>query len=399
ARRGVSNYGATSDAGDLPDLTEQLKASGIYEEYLAYRDRYQEWRKGGALGAQGELTAEALEQQSVVDRGDPYRFEYWYPTASIFRMRFTLAYWISVMFLLGSIFFCLGSANKLLEAYGGRIVQVWPNLLGGVAYTVGCYLSYVQLINMPTRKAESLRLLCADWNKVSERVDVPSTIGTVAFLAGAILFQIACVADFADVPTHADLWIGLPNFIGSLLFTVGGVCEILLNRTGGDSNAGDDIAWLASWFTLVGSVCFVASAGSALYAPHWHHTLLIVPMGYFMGALLFGITAILLLLLWEANDFGLTLLNQLNHAIRAESVSAQAPLPQREPSRRSSGEQTKDSPKMSVRDVTFIAIYCWFIATALVACVVKDQWYKQGFYRSGLLLWTGLGMQVFVVIV
>jgi len=147
-------------------------------------------------------------------------------------MRFTLAYWISVMFLLGSIFFCLGSANKLLEAYGGRLVQVWPNLLGGVAYTVGCYLSYVQLINMPTRKAESLRLVCADWNKVSERVDVPSTIGTIAFLAGAILFQIACVADFADVPTHADIWIGVPNFIGSLLFTVGGVCEILLNRTG-----------------------------------------------------------------------------------------------------------------------------------------------------------------------
>ena len=26
-------------------------------------------------------------------------------------------------FLLGSIFFCLGSANKLLEAYGGRLVQ------------------------------------------------------------------------------------------------------------------------------------------------------------------------------------------------------------------------------------------------------------------------------------
>lgn len=68
-------------------------------------------------------------------------------------MRFTIAYWISapgpmrnaafstfegrfeaakVMFLLGSIFFCVNACNKLLHAYGGRVVRVWPCL--GVAF-------------------------------------------------------------------------------------------------------------------------------------------------------------------------------------------------------------------------------------------------------------------------
>eukprot|EP00913_Durusdinium_trenchii_P005532 g5154.t1 len=62
-------YGTLVSGSGLPDLTEHLKANGIYEEYLAYRRGYLEWRRGSAVGAQGELTADALEQQTLMDSG------------------------------------------------------------------------------------------------------------------------------------------------------------------------------------------------------------------------------------------------------------------------------------------------------------------------------------------
>eukprot|EP00434_Breviolum_minutum_P014550 symbB.v1.2.012832.t1/scaffold893.1/size154614/13 len=62
-------------------------------------------------------------------------------------------------------------------------------------------------------------------------------------------------------------------------------------------------------------------------------------------------------------------------------------------------EQDSNDSKMSIRDVTFITIYCWFITMAGLDCIIKEEWYKEGFYREGLLLFTGLGMQIFVVIV
>ena len=55
----------------LPDLSEHLKANGIYDGYLAYRKGYLEWRRGAPSGAQGELTADALEQQALADQNGP----------------------------------------------------------------------------------------------------------------------------------------------------------------------------------------------------------------------------------------------------------------------------------------------------------------------------------------
>ncbi|CAJ1380775.1 unnamed protein product [Effrenium voratum] len=380
------SYGAASGSGEaeLPDLTEQLKASGIYEEYLAYRKSYFDWRKGSATGAQGELTADALEQQCILERG----FEYWYPTASIFQMRFTIAYWSSVLFLLGSIFFCMNSACRMLRAHGGRPVQVWPNFFGAIAYSVACYLLYLQLINLPTRKVESLRFLCPDWGRIHDRASTASSVGTLAFLAGALLFQVSCTAALWELSPKWELTlISMPNFIGSILFVLGGVCEILINGAVDDKDNGSRVVLLASWCTFIGSCFFTAAAFFSLLVPDWPRSGLLSSLGYFLGAAAFGINAVLLLLLWEANDFGLTLFYQLNRVIEAASGSTKARL----------RAAASDSSKMSIRDVTFIAIYCWFIAMALIDCIIKEKWYQEGFYRSGLLLWTGLGLQIFVV--
>lgn len=45
---------------NLPDLTERLEKLGVYNEYAKWRDHYSNWRKGGAKGAGGEGTVDAL---------------------------------------------------------------------------------------------------------------------------------------------------------------------------------------------------------------------------------------------------------------------------------------------------------------------------------------------------
>lgn len=383
ASPGYSTFSASAH-DDLPDLTETLKANGVYEEYVAYRKGYLEWRRGSAGGARGELTAEALEHQALADHG----FEYWYPTAGIFQMRFTIAYWISVMFLLGSIFFCVNASNRMLHAHGGRVVMVWPNLFGACCYTIGGYLMYLQLINLTTRRVDALRLVCPDWSKLSDRATAAARVGTSSIVVGACLFQVSSVADLWEKHPWEFAIISLPNFVGSLLFVVGGVCEVLINRRPNDN--GDDTAWVASWFTLLGSVAFTVASVPPLVSA-WADLHIVSDMGYFLGAFFFAVNAVLLLLLWEADDFGLTMLKQLNRVTEVSRYGTAKMAPY--------DEQDSQDSKMSIRDVTFITIYCWFITMAGLDCIIKEEWYKEGFYREGLLLFTGLGMQIFVVIV
>lgn len=55
----------------LPDLTQRLVDSGIYGEYVAWRDEYCNWRKGRARGAPGELSINGFE--STTDLGEAER--------------------------------------------------------------------------------------------------------------------------------------------------------------------------------------------------------------------------------------------------------------------------------------------------------------------------------------
>mmetsp|Transcript_22407 Transcript_22407/g.40387 ORF Transcript_22407/g.40387 Transcript_22407/m.40387 type:complete len:390 (-) Transcript_22407:137-1306(-) len=53
----AESCGPTSKHADLPDLTGRLKQQGTYEDYLAWQTAYQNWRRGSARGASGELSA------------------------------------------------------------------------------------------------------------------------------------------------------------------------------------------------------------------------------------------------------------------------------------------------------------------------------------------------------
>uniref|UniRef100_A0A7S4UZA3 Uncharacterized protein n=1 Tax=Alexandrium monilatum TaxID=311494 RepID=A0A7S4UZA3_9DINO len=398
---------SSREVADLPDLTERLKEAGIYGEYSAYRNRYMRWRKGGARGAVGELTASALAES-----GDPNRFEYWYPTASVFKWHFTSAYWIAIFYLLGAFLFTFANGMAFFNGPGGYLMLHWLNFIGSIFFGLAAYMAYLQLINMGAEEEGHRRYLFPNCEELSEHVVASSVIGTVSYFLGAVLFSVGAVCMFGTFEslTARVCLIALPNFLGSTGFFIGGISEVIHNRLfrGGATPA--DLVW---WTTLanaagdtmffMGSLPDLFLAGTdSPFKDSW------VSLNYSLGSFMFILSAILMLAMWRVNDFGLTLLKQLNLAIRAtgyiglaRSVGAKATqeyiglridLPEDK-------EYGDDDRRLSARGAMFIVIYTWFAFVGIVNTTSKHIWYESLEGTHLLQHFLDLGMQLFTLCV
>lgn len=393
----------------LPDLRDRLREYGAEEEYMRYRRQYRFWRARKVQSCISDSEAEPT---------DPYKFEFWYPTPSIFRWRFTAAYWTAIFFVLGSLLFTFNSTIGVVKGFfdppwseaGIDIMTTWPNFIGGICFVLGAFSGYVQLINLPTEDSAKAVLIWPDWQAVLERVEPTSAIGTLAYFVGALFFQVGASTFFLPPNFLSTLGktlvIGLPNFIGSALFVTGGVCEILHNRMfrrGGATCA--DAVWWASILNSLGGVFFLLGSVPGLFMrymkldekgeeaeDYWTD-------GCFaFGSFLFILSSVLLIVMWRSNDFGLTLLKQLNTAIRAGAtvalnaptataaatttaatttmeegrIAVQVALPGGEAVNPLTQEEAK--PKFSLRGAFFLFIYTWFAFVAIIDIFCKHLW-------------------------
>mmetsp|Transcript_37883 Transcript_37883/g.109198 ORF Transcript_37883/g.109198 Transcript_37883/m.109198 type:complete len:505 (-) Transcript_37883:60-1574(-) len=392
---------------DLPDLTERLKEAGIYGEYHAYRLRYLQWRKGSAQGAVGELTANALTETN-----DPYKFEFWYPTASIFKWRFTTAYWIAILYLLGSFLFTFSNGFLFFHGPGDGTLVNWLNSVGAVCFTVAAYFQYCLLINVTTTKEEQVTYLIPDCLELSERAVASSILGTASYFVGAVLFNLGAFNMFYpfERSSFKASCIALPNFLGAIGFVIGGICEVIHNRLfRGGATPYDLVFWaticnfIGDWLFFLGAVpdLFFAETSHPLLKENW------IAWTFGIGSLMFIFSSILMLAMWRANDFGLTLIKQLNFAIRSTGCVGLAR--QRGP-KEHIGVRIYDLPEdadmsgekeegLSARGAMFIVIYTWFAFTAIVNCCCKHIWYAGQGQPHLLQHFIDLGMQVFVLCV
>jgi len=325
-----------------------------------------------------------------------------------------MAYWISVLFLLGSILFAFNAALYIFQSPGGKLLRTWPNLFGAIGFTVGCYFMYLQMINIATSEAQRLSYIWTDWSSILSRAAPVSCIGTLAYFIGALLFQVACVAILLDLnDAQSIVWVSLPSLLGSVGFVIGGVCEVKHNHVFDEElhveSYSHELAWWASLGNLVGGTCFLLGCLPVLIDPSWsgRASIIYVHMGFFVGSCCFAVTSILRLLMWRANDFGLTLLNQLNQAVELnaevsiyqgsndESVGLR--FRRRSVSNANEALVLQDDGKLSIRGVTFIVLYCWFICIALIDVLIEAIWYKKRGFTEGIFFYTGIGMHCFTV--
>jgi len=185
-----------------------------------------------------------------------------------------------------------------------------------------------------------------------------------------------------------------------------------------------DHVWWACVLNLIGSILFLAGSLPGLIGSSWeaHVRQAIADSTFALGSACFIWSSIALILMWKADDFGLTLLKQLNFAIKgggavvadrtAEGGTAFRILPPPSvgpPSLRPlhehvsypedsaaaaaaageiAGSAAPASPppiapgagvgvkkNFSTRGAVFIVIYCWFAFVAIVAALQRQERY------------------------
>mmetsp|Transcript_45309 Transcript_45309/g.116339 ORF Transcript_45309/g.116339 Transcript_45309/m.116339 type:complete len:512 (+) Transcript_45309:129-1664(+) len=388
---------------NLPDLSQRLIEAGIYGEYRDYRTRYRQWRQGHPKGAAGELTTTALQSN------DPSQFEFWYPTPSIFKWRYTLSYWRSILFLLGSLLFTFSAALLYWQPPGsGHLTRFAPNLIGSVLFSVGTYLSYLNLINIATPEQGRLLYFCPDSKgMLAKHVQVSTIIGTVAFFVGALLFLIG-VASQVFVGAMSPIWryaiIDMGNLLGSFGFVLGGLCEMVHNGVISGESTWSDFAWWASTLDFIGGCNFLVATLAMMLKLDGPGTKSFQEFNYLMGSAVYVVSSVLLLLMWRENDFGLTLISQLNLAVK--SSNSAAPTTERGTmpvliSEEAPDRVPKEIDQLSMRGAVYIILYCWFAFVAIANCLFREQRLLR--IRTQDRIWMDvmmdLCMQVFVVVV
>jgi len=294
----------------LPDLKERLIKYGVYNQYLAWSEGYKRWRQGQAAGARGEATVDTLINQQG---SEAYRL--FYPDEVSFAFRETVSYWISVLLVEGSVLF---AASAYLAADWPELswIPVRITFVGTLCYTLACYLLFFEIINLPIKKGDKLNFIWCDWSTLSTKygVKVPTWLGGFAYFAGAIMYQIA--GTFALLSNWIDedyipYLVAYPLIVGGVGFVVGGVCEILLNEVWRPRPY--ELVWWTSILNSIGDVLFLFSA-----LPIFTEFEMCVLSG--VGAIHFLLAGILSLLMWKSEQFGLTLLAQLNAVAKEEGV-------------------------------------------------------------------------------
>lgn len=343
---------------DLPDLTERLIVEGLHDEYLRYKAGYLAWRRGETQGSVGEL-------QDIVPKAHA-------PSPQKFQFFFTTSYWVAVSFTMGALVLTFTSAALLFDRGTWHVGALsWMAFFGNIIFTVSAYLSYFELIN--STDAESFAFLFFTRQSLRERgVVSESLVGVLAFLLGMVVYDVAAVLDLFATPTPVlhSLVLAL-LLLGSVGFFIGGACEVLHNY-----KKSRCLAWSASVSNLIAGALLVLSSIADLFG----RAVFFARVSGTLGLAIYVVTGVLLIKMWEGNDFGLTLMHHINDAIRSgghvslDLTSAESLAIHHVTSPGIHVKQTikkRRSKSMSTRGVAFLVIYCWLFACCTMNCAAS----------------------------
>jgi len=164
---------------------------------------------------------------------------------------------------------------------------------------------------------------------------------------------------------------------------------------------------------VIGGLLFLAGSVPAFVDSGWDPDLKAKFVNWVMtiGSAFFAVSSVFMILMWQCNDFGLTLLRQLNFAVQARGRCQVAPMPGGDGGRMglrlqipSDAQQHlaadgSGKPKFSMRGAFFIVTYCWFVFVALINTVIKQLRFNHATERDMMGRVTDLLMQVFIVLV
>eukprot|EP00462_Mataza_sp_D1_P006873 CAMPEP_0175122158 /NCGR_PEP_ID=MMETSP0087-20121206/1568_1 /TAXON_ID=136419 /ORGANISM="Unknown Unknown, Strain D1" /LENGTH=238 /DNA_ID=CAMNT_0016403779 /DNA_START=107 /DNA_END=820 /DNA_ORIENTATION=+ len=215
-------------------------------------------------------------------------FDFWYPSWDSWSFRRTLAYWISVLYMEGSMLFIFGAAFSIAGTSNQTALVTIPYFVGGIAFLFGAIAGTLELKDVCQVSGVWL-FKPSKMKEMSRSVSWHGIIATALYLFGAAAFHLNTLLGFFTV-SRAVEW--FPATVGSLCFVVGGVLEVLRNDcfTKFENSAGQ---WV-SISNAVGGLLFLIAATTGINSGLSHQVMLwAVDFPYLIGSIAYLIGSII----------------------------------------------------------------------------------------------------------
>ena len=217
------------------------------------------------------------------------------PGGSTWWAPFAMAWWIGVLFAVGSICFALGSFPPYVTAVGSTPDNI-TFFVGSIFFTVASFLQYVEVVNTPTGLVDARRggprsLLRMQHRRIDWWAAAIQLLGTLWFNRTTLS---ALLVGLGGSSKHHP--ISRPDALGSVCFLVSSWLAWAEECDGPFAWRPSRISWRITALNLVGSVAFgVSAVASYVTSSGQLLSLALTNLGTFVGAVCFLAGAVLLL--------------------------------------------------------------------------------------------------------
>jgi len=206
-----------------------------------------------------------------------------------------IAWWIGVLFAIGSTCFALGSLPSYADGVGTNPDNL-TYFIGSIFFTTAAFLQYFEAASTNplldrTQPRRFRQLFAVQHTRIDWWASLVQFIGTLWF--NRTTFS-ALVVGLGASGTHHPVW--RPDAFGSICFLVSSWLAWAEECHGPFEWRPGDLSWWITFLNLVGSVAFGVSAVASYVEPNGQLvSLALTNLGTFVGAICFLVGGILLL--------------------------------------------------------------------------------------------------------
>ena len=206
-----------------------------------------------------------------------------------------IAWWIGVLFAIGSACFALGALPSYADGVGTNVDNL-TYFIGSIFFTTAAFLQYFETattnphVDRPAHRRFK-QLFQVQHKRIDWWASLVQFVGTLWF--NRTTFS-ALVVGLGASSSHHPIW--RPDAFGSICFLVSSWFAWAEVCHGRFAWRPDDISWWITLLNLVGSIAFGVSAIASYVTPNGQLvSLALTNIGTFVGAICFLIGGILLL--------------------------------------------------------------------------------------------------------
>ena len=265
---------------DIPDQWDRINGSGPAP--FVTRETFR--RPDGSVGVWESRTHRKLRNRLDSGGGSVW----WAPGA--------VAWWIGVLFAIGSACFAAGSMPGYVGLVGATVVG-WTFFVGSIFFTSAALLQYLEAVNAVRSATGDTHVR---WVPNPHLGAGPHRlVGSLVQLVGTVFFNLSTFHALQTTltPTEANELIWRPDALGSVCFLVAsGLAWAEAGHAWVSWRPRSTSWWIAS-LNLLGSIAFGLSAIAARIVPDTGdpRNVTIDNLGTFVGAICFLVGALLLL--------------------------------------------------------------------------------------------------------